>query len=88
MLLYEIFDIYFDLVEMIVVKVYFAYIQPTIYLVCKNINILSYSTTINAIEFDLSVFAIIPILFTRHIVSHSFINFIFCCFENVSVKIV
>ena len=55
---------------------------------CKNINILSYSTTVNAIEFDLSVFAIIPILFTRHIVSHSFINFIFCCFENVSAKIV
>ena len=55
---------------------------------CLVISILSYTITINIIEFNFSVLVIIPILVKWHVVSHSFMNFIFCYFESVSENIV
>ena len=48
----------------------------------------SYTVTINIIKFNFSVFTFIAILVKRHIVSHSFINFEFCCVKSVSENII
>ena len=55
---------------------------------CIVITILSYIITINIVEFNFGMLAIIAILVTKHIVSHIFTNFWFCCFESVNENIV
>ena len=55
---------------------------------CIVITILSYTITITIIEFNFGVLTIIAILVKRHIVSYRFMNFWFCCFENVNENMV
>ena len=86
MLLFKTIDNF--VVEVIVVTICFAWLWTTINLVCIVIGVLSYTITINIVEFNFGVLAIVAILVTKHIVSHSFTNFWFCCFENVNENMV
>ena len=65
-----------------------VFTQSTI--VC-HLYVITYEFSVHSYKYCsliVCVCAIILILVKRHIVSHSFINFEFCCFESVSENIV